>query len=155
MVVVDVADSHKNTVRLVPVQDRLDQEVLVVAAFVHLKVYSLDILAMRDIDRLDDSHVEAEDSFLAPLDLVHMAVAQVVGLYKFESLDVAGIGRCSLLVEEHCSVVYMEFVVEVVVLLVVEVPMVAMNMGTVKLEGLQLKVVVAVADHRQFHSAHL
>lgn len=147
---VDVADSHTNTVLLEPRDHLVDREAQVVEAFVHLMVYSLDILVTKDIGRLDGSHVEVEGNFLVLLELVHMEVALVAELYKFESLDVAGIGRCSMLVVEHCSVVYMEFVVVVVGLLVVEDQMVAMNKVTAKLVGLQLLVAVVVA-HLQFH----
>lgn len=153
MVVVGAAGSHMNT-ELLELQAHLDREALVVVAFAHQRVCSLDILAMKDID-IDDSHVEAEDNFLERLDLVHTAAVLVVELCKFESLDVAGIGHCSMLVEEHCSVVCMEFVVAVVVLLVVGAQMGAMNMVTVKLEVLlQLRAAAAVVDHQQFHSVH-
>lgn len=152
MAVVDAAGSHKNMVRLVVLQDHLvDREVLGVVAFVRLTVCSLDILVMKDIGRLDDSRVEAEDSFLERLDLVRTAVALVVEQCKFESLDVAGIGHCSMLVVEHCSVVYMEFGVAAEGLLVVGVRMEAMNMVTAKPGVLRMLEVVAVVDHRQFH----
>lgn len=150
MVAVDVADNHMNHMVHLELQDRVGREDLEVVAFVHRKVCSLDNLAMKDIDKLDDSHEEAADSCLVRLDLVRMAAALVVEQYKFESLDVAGIGRCSMLVVEQCSVVCKEFVVVAVglALLVVVVRKVAMNMVTGKLEVLlQLMVVVVVLDH--------
>lgn len=155
MAVVDVADNRMNMVLLEELLVHLVGREVRVEAFGHLPVYTLDILAMKDIGRLDDNHAEAEDNFLVHLGLVHMVVALVVGLCKFESLGVAGTGRCSMLVVEHCSVVYMEFVVVVVDPLVVEDQMVAMNMVTAKLEELQLLVVVVVVGHLLFRLVHL
>lgn len=154
MVVVDVADNHKNMVDL-ELQGLGDQEALEVVAFAHLKVCILDSLAMKDIDKLDGSRVEVVDNFLERLDLVRMAAGLVVELYMFESLDVADIGRCSMLVVERCLVACKEFVVAVEALLVVEVPKVAMNMVTAKLMVPQLTGVVVEVDHRLFHLDHL